>query len=797
MPVDNCKGNGREAAVNDPQFLHGHAIRVRGIVQGVGFRPAVWRLAQRLQIVGSVWNDAAGVMIHAWGRPAAIAEFIQRLNSEAPPLARIDGVECTLLQRDTESIPDNFQIMSSRTGSMQTAVAADAATCPACLREIRDCNERRYRYAFTNCTHCGPRLSIIRALPYDRANTSMAGFDMCPACRREYLDPGDRRFHAQANACPDCGPVIALVDREGNTFAAEQGDTDAIAAAARLLVGGAVVAVKGIGGFHLACDAGNEQAVARLRQRKHRYDKPFAVMVRDMTMLRQYARAGELEQQLLESRAAPIVILPAQGKSLASGIAPDDDRLGLMLPYTPLHHCLLQDLQRPIVLTSGNRSDEPQCIDNRQARRRLAGICDYWLEHDRDIVNRLDDSVLRVVDGKPRMIRRARGYSPDAIAVAGDFAGAPPVLAMGGELKNTFCLLSRGEAIVSQHMGDLENPQVQGDYRSSLERYRRLFDMNPRQIAVDLHPDYLSTQLGQQLAEIESLTLHRVQHHHAHIAACMAEHGLPLDTEPVLGLAFDGLGYAGDGAFWGGEFLYCDYRQFTRLASFQDMPLPGGYQALLEPWRNTYAHLTRCFDWRQCSSQFADLDIIRFLHGKPLKTLDVMIDRKINSPLSSSCGRCFDAFAAALGICRDRISYEGQAAIALEALAAPLCHQQQAAYPVAILKDGDLWRLHWRPFWEALLTDLQQRVDRQLIAARIHCGVANAAAVMAARLCQSTGCKTVVLSGGVFQNALLLEQVSASLRDQGLLVLSPERLPANDGGISLGQAVIAAARSLA
>lgn len=491
-------------------------------------------------------------MIHAWGQDEKIAELIERLNDAPPPLARIDGIQCMRLEASVSRMPEDFRILSSQTGSIQTAVAADAATCPACLHEVMDRNDRRYRYPFSNCTHCGPRLSIIRAVPYDRANTSMACFQMCPACEQEYGDPGNRRFHAQPNACSDCGPTLSLVDSQGAGAALKPDDVDAIAAAARLLAEGAVVAIKGIGGFHLACNAGNEQAVARLRQRKHRYDKPFAVMVQDMSMLRQYALADDQEQRLLESRAAPIVILKAQGKHLASGIAPHDPNLGMLLPYTPLHHCLLQDIQEPIVLTSGNRSDEPQYIDNDRALQRLAGIADFWLMHDRDIVNRLDDSVLRVMDGKPHMIRRARGYAPEAIVLDGDFASAEPVLAMGAELKNTFCLLARGEAIVSQHMGDLENPQVQSDYRSTLARYRKLFDRDPAHIVVDLHPDYLSTQLGQQLAAEGNLTLHQVQHHHAHIAACMAEHGLPLDTEPVLGLAFDGLGYAQGGAFWGG-----------------------------------------------------------------------------------------------------------------------------------------------------------------------------------------------------------------------------------------------------
>lgn len=770
----------------------GKLIRVRGTVQGVGFRPTVWRLAREFGLVGEVWNDGAGVTIRAWGASSALDEFIRQILLQAPPLARIIGIASSNL--DSPADTDEFSIVASRTGEAHTSVAADAATCPACLAEVLDSKDRRYRYPFTNCTHCGPRLSIIRGIPYDRANTSMAAFEMCPACRAEYEAPADRRFHAQPNACPVCGPKLWLEDRNGAPCS-EQSGSDAIATAAELIRQGYIVAIRGIGGFHLACDAANQETVSALRNRKQRYAKPFAIMARDITMLEDYVELTPPERLALGDPAAPIVILAKQGKALADAVAPGEDKLGCMLPYTPLHHILMQVLDAPIVLTSGNRSDEPQCTDNDDAQQRLAGIADYWLLHDRDIVNRLDDSVLRVMDNQPRLLRRARGYAPQPLSLPPGFEQAPPILAMGGELKNTFCLLKDGQAILSPHIGDLENALVQQDYRRMLALYQELFDFKPELIAVDLHADYLSTQLGRQWTEQHAVPLIGVQHHHAHIAACMAEHGLAIDTTPVLGVAMDGLGLGDDGKLWGGEFLKVDYRQSVRLAAFQPLPLLGGAQAMRQPWRNSYAHLKSYFDWQALSEQYADLDIICFLNRQPLSVLDTMLAKNLNSPLSSSCGRWFDAFAAALGICRDSVNYEGQAAIGLETLAAPVFKSQRdQGYRYDWSCTIELQLLSWRPFWQGVMDDLRQGTALPKIAARIHHGLAVAISETALQLAENIGCETLILSGGVFQNRLLLEEVSRLLRASNKQILSPAKLPCNDGGLALGQAVIAAAR---
>ncbi|MDD1621531.1 MAG: carbamoyltransferase HypF [Methylococcaceae bacterium] len=771
--------------------LTGKTIRVRGTVQGVGFRPTVWRLAREFGLVGEVWNDGAGVTIRAWGPNSALDEFIRQIPLQAPPLARIIDIDSSGL--DSPADTDEFRIVASRSGEAHTNVAADAATCPACLSEVLDPSDRRYRYPFSNCTHCGPRLSIIRGIPYDRANTSMASFEMCPACRAEYENPADRRFHAQPNACPVCGPKLWLEDGNGAPCA-EQNGSDAIGMTAELIRQGYIVAIKGLGGFHLACDASNQQSVALLRSRKLRYAKPFAIMARDIAMLEGYVELTPPERAALSDPAAPIVILAKQGKPLADAVAPGEDKLGCMLPYTPLHHILMQALDTPIVLTSGNRSDEPQCISNDDARQRLAGIADYWLLHDRDIVNRLDDSVMRVMAGQPRLLRRARGYAPQPLALPPGFEQAPLILAMGGELKNTFCLLKDGQAILSPHIGDLENALVQQDYRRMLALYQELFDFKPELITVDLHADYLSTQLGRQWAEQYALPLTGVQHHHAHIAACMAEHDLPIDTGPVLGVAMDGLGLGDDGMLWGGEFLIVDYRQSVRLAAFQPLPLLGGAQAMHQPWRNSYAHLKSYFDWQTLSERYADLDIIRFLSDQPLSVLDAMLEKNLNSPPSSSCGRWFDAFAAALGICRDSVNYEGQAAIGLETLAAPAFEAQRGqGYRYDWSPEAELPLLSWRPFWQGVLDDLQRGKALPVIAARIHHGLAVAIAETSLHIADGMGSETVALSGGVFQNRLLLEEVSRLLRAGGKQVLSPAKLPCNDGGLALGQAMIASA----
>lgn len=758
-------------------------IRIRGIVQGVGMRPTVWRLANECGVRGEVWNDAKGVLIHAWGNDDSLDEFSNRLKSEAPPLARIEAIDRTPL--NDQNAPEDFRIKQSHAGDARTGVAADAATCPECLAEILDPTNRRYRYPFTNCTHCGPRLSIIRTIPYDRDNTSMAIFPMCPACQAEYDDPADRRFHAQPNACPVCGPRVWLESAEGSVIEPAANE-DAVAAAARLIDEGKIVAIKGIGGIHLACDAGNAEAVDRLRQNKQRYHKAFALMARNREMIGRYTDISSEESTLLNDRAAPIVILQASGETLAEGIAPGQNSLGFMLPYSPLHHLLMQEIQRPIILTSGNRSDEPQCIDNDDARQRLSGIAEAFLLHDRDIVNRLDDSVLRFADSAPRLLRRARGYAPQPIMLADDLNDSRAILALGGELKNSFCLLRNGEAILSQHMGDLEDASTYRDYLHNLSLYRNLFDFSPELIVVDKHPNYLSTQLGRRLAAEENISLLEVQHHHAHIVACMAEHGIP-QGQQVLGVALDGLGMGESGELWGGEFLLASYRDYKKLGGFQPVAMLGGAQAMREPWRNTLAHLWQLPDGEQLIERYDNLDIVRFMKQQPLDTLRTMLEKGLNSPRASSAGRLFDAVAAALGICREQAGYEGHAAIELESIAAPFIDAERDN------RYGYEWhenQLRWQPLWTELLADLQRGVETGIIAARFHHTIATAVSDTATSLASAQGIETVALNGGVWQNRLLLQACSELLRKRGLRVIAPLTIPANDGGLSLGQAVI-------
>ncbi len=771
----------------------GVSIRVRGLVQGVGFRPTVWRIAKRLGLAGDVLNDSEGVLIRAFGSAASLAALQFALVEERPPLARIDSIETAPLEDDA---PADFRIVGSRGGDVKTSVVPDAATCTACLADIRDPHNRRYRYPFTNCTHCGPRLSIVRAIPYDRATTSMAAFAMCPDCLAEYSNPADRRFHAQPNACPVCGPKVWLEDAQGKPKE-NAPQRNAIDAAAALILSGAIVAIKGIGGFHLACDAANAEAVARLRERKHRTHKPFALMARNATMIEDYAPISDEEAALLAEPAASIVLLERkESAALAPTIAPGQTTLGFMLPYTPLHYLLLDAVARPIVLTSGNRSDEPQCIANDEARARLSGIADAFLMHDRDIVNRLDDSVARVMAGRPRLMRRARGLAPSPLPLPAGFEGGPRILAMGAELKSTFCLAGGGRAIVSQHMGDLEDAATHADYRANQELYRRIFQFEPELIAVDAHPDYHSTAWGQAIARDARISLERVQHHHAHVAAVLAEHGAPLDSAPVLGVSLDGLGLSESGELWGGEFLLADYRSYRRLAAFAPVPLIGGAKAMREPWRNALAHLHAFLGWDNVARRHDGLDLVKRLRQKPVALALQMMERGLNAPLSSSAGRLFDAVAAALGVCFDTTSYEGQAAIELEALAGPAMARAGDGYRGAYI-EGDPARLDWTPLWRELLDDLAAGADAPIIAAKFHAGLAATLAETTARLASRHGCNIVVLCGGVFHNKLLLEGVTERVSAADLQALSPAQFPAGDGAISLGQAVIAAARRLA
>ncbi|MBV8978643.1 MAG: carbamoyltransferase HypF [Alphaproteobacteria bacterium] len=745
------------------------AIRVRGTVQGVGFRPTVWRLARAHGLKGDVRNDAEGVLIRAQAPRAHTDAFLLALSNSPPALARIESIE---VRAEPKAEFDGFVILESGEGAVRTNVSADAATCAECLAEIADPNERRYRYPFTNCTHCGPRISIVMRVPYDRAGTTMAPFAMCADCAREYSDPADRRFHAQPIACPACGPKLWIDGK-----ASEPGALDAAIAALRQ---GQIVALRGIGGFHLACDAANRDAVRRLRERKRRFGKPFALMARDIEVICRFAAVGEQEALLLTSPGAPIAILAATGAGkLPDEIAPGLKTLGFMLPYTPLHRILVEAFDTPLVMTSGNVSQEPQIIDNEEARAKLCGIADLLLLHDREIANRIDDSVVRVMAGRVRMIRRARGFAPAPLAMPPGFEDAPEILAFGGELKSTFCLVKDGRAILSQHQGDLEDAATFDDFQKNLKLYRELYDHRPAIFACDLHPEYLSTKLAKSQAQ--GRALEDVQHHHAHVASCLAENGVPLDAPPVLGIVLDGLGFGGDGAIWGGEFLRADYRGTERLAHFKPVAMIGGAQAIREPWRNTYAHLVAAFGREEFETRFGDLELARDLLNRPLDSVDRMLANGINVPAASSCGRLFDAVAAAVGLCRDTALFEGQAAIALEDSIA-------AEEPGYIFDPREP-----RELWEAVLSDLQARAPAGAIAARFHFGLADAIARIA---CEIAPGDCVVLSGGCFQNRVLLESCIARLERRGFRVLTHADVAANDGGLSLGQAAVAAARAL-
>ncbi len=772
--------------------IGGEMLRVQGVVQGVGFRPTVWRLAFEEGLRGRVWNDAKGVGIELWGEETGRENFKRRLLEEVPPLARIESVTSSPLE--TSPVPDGFTIAASVEGTTRTGVPPDAATCPACLKEAMDPFNRRYGYPFTNCTHCGPRLSIIHSIPYDRPGTSMEAFPMCPECLAEYGDPADRRFHAQPNACDRCGPRVWLEDSQGQRIER----SNPIALAAARIQQGAIVAVKGLGGFHLAVDAGDEAAVQRLRRRKNRPHKPLAIMARDLPMARVYTRVSPEAEDLLTGPSAPIVLLKKVHESgLAPSVAPGQSTLGLMLPYTPLHHLLMSPLQRPMVLTSGNRSDAPQCTQNERARRTLGDIADLWLMHDRPIVNRVDDSVVRFMAGEFRVLRRARGYAPAPQALPDGFENAPAILALGGDLKNTFCLIQEGQAVVSSYIGELRDATVFQSLGRNLELFKRLYDFAPEAVAVDLHPDYLATKYRRNLAG--EGPFHFVQHHHAHIAACLAEWGVPRDAPPVLGLALDGLGYglneAGEGELWGGEFLKSDYRNCQRLGHFAKVPMPGGDKASREPWRNLVAHLLVSGLWEDFRESYSALPIMGFLATQNISVVRQMIEKGLNSPPASSAGRLFDAVAAALGIFPQSVSYEGQAAILLEALAGD-SREWGSGYPVERSRSEGLEILSWAPLWQALFRDLVAGRAREVIAARFHGGLVDALVETALSLAQEHGLDTVALSGGVFHNRLLLEGVYGGLVKGGMRVLSPRLFPAGDGSLSLGQALIVAAELL-
>jgi hydrogenase maturation protein HypF len=730
-------------------------VRVEGVVQGVGYRPFVHRLAGELGLAGFVRNDARGVEIEAEGSAEAVDRFLAALRDEAPPLAVVEAVRAVDVDPRGEA---GFAIAASGAGAPSALVTADAATCADCLAELRDPGDRRFRYPFVNCTNCGPRFTIVRGVPYDRPLTTMAGFAMCPACQAEYDDPADRRFHAQPNACPVCGPQVRLV---GDAPAGR----DDVQRAARALAAGAIVAVKGIGGFHLACRADDGPAVARLRARKHREDRPFALMAADVAAARALVSLGDDEVALLTSPARPIVLAArAGGARVADGVAPGMRELGVMLPYAPLHHLLLGDAGVALVLTSGNVSDEPIAFGDDDALERLAGIADLFVLHDRPIETRVDDSVARVVRGRPTVLRRSRGLVPAAVGLP--VPCARPVLACGAELKSTFCLARDGRAWVGHHIGDLRNAETLTSFRDGIAHFEALFDVRPDVVAHDLHPQYLSTAYA---LERDGVELVGVQHHHAHLAACLAEHGV---AAPAVGAIYDGTGHGTDGTAWGGEILLGDLRSFERIGHLPVVRLPGGDRAVREPWRMACAWLVAV------RGEIPAIPVALRDHVAPDRWDAVarMALGGFAAPETTSMGRLFDAVAALCGV-RPVVTYEGQAAIELEALA-------DVAERGSYAGDADSWIA-------AVAADAGAGVPVSVVSARFHRAVAE----WTAAVCAAAGTEHVVLSGGVFGNRILLTWTAERLEALGHTVLAPGRLPANDGGVSYGQAAVAAART--
>jgi hydrogenase maturation protein HypF len=787
-------------ARNDSQtraVLRARAL-VRGVVQGVGFRPFVYRLAAEEGLAGLIGNDTEGVTIEIEGSLERIEVFLSRLRSETPPLARIDSVTLHEIDPIEES---SFRIVSSEVkGNVSTGIPPDAATCSDCLRELFNPTDRRYRYPFLNCTNCGPRFTITRRIPYDRPQTSMANFSMCAACHAEYDDPLNRRFHAQPNACRDCGPQLSLESPNGTLIEAN----DPIAAVIGLLLNGQILAIKGIGGFHLAIDATSESAVANLRARKHRYGKPLAVMVRDLAAARAFCDLTPEEEALLQTPARPIVVARARrANSIAPSVAPGIPWFGIFLPYAPLQHLLVADPSvKALVMTSANLSEEPIAIDNHQARARLGNIADVFLMHDRKILQRCDDSVIALVDGAPQLIRRARGFVPLGIELPFD---VPPLLAAGGHLKSVFTLARGRFAYQSQHLGDLENLAGLAFFEESLVHLMRTFEMEPEFVVRDLHPNYLSSTWAERWASERKVPAIQVQHHHAHIAACMGEHRI---AGPVIGLSLDGTGYGTDGRIWGGEVLIAQLDNFKRFAHLAYVPMPGGEAAIREPWRMAFAHL------RAAGVTLEETASLTGANAQQARVLNRMIERGVNAPLTSSCGRLFDSVAAVVLKCRT-VDYEAQAAIELEGLAidepddVPGYHfdfvkeESLVAGPgfsrAGIARKGagalasEETAIGIIPMWHELVADLRAREPTQHIAARFHAGVANMFIEAAHQARTATNIHQVALSGGCLHNRRLARLLRIGLEQRGFQVFQHHQVSPGDGGLSYGQAVIAAA----
>lgn len=764
-------------------------ISARGLVQGVGFRPFIYNLATKFSLAGFVQNDTNGVFIDVEGRNESIKEFLDHLIKSPPPHVIIEDIRYRSFppRGYKEFVIEESAIKEGDT----TIVSADISICQDCFNEIHNPTDRRYRYPFINCTNCGPRFTIIKDTPYDRANTTMSSFPMCPDCSKEYYDPQNRRFHAQPNACPVCGPQLTLYSSEGLKVHTR----DPLSTVCNLLKGGKIVAVKGVGGYHLACDAMNSTTVSLLRKRKNRDDKPLAVMMENIGTIRQFCHVNGKEEALLLSAQKPIVLLRKTSRcTLSPEVAPEHKYLGVMLPYTPLHYLLLKESGLSLVMTSGNMSDEPIVYNDSNAFARLKGIADYFLTHDREIFIRCDDSVVRVNEDKETIIRRSRGYAPFPLRLQYTFTR--PTLACGAFLKNTFCLARRNHAFLSHHIGDLENTETLNSFELSIEHYKELFSIEPEIVAYDLHPEYLSTKYA--LTQNDKILKIGIQHHHAHIVSCMAENGI---NNKVIGVAFDGLGYGDDGNFWGGEFLVADFSGYDRAGHLDYVPMPGGEQAIKEPWRMAVSYLYQIYGDNipliphtspLLSAEKTDGELNR----AKIEILLKMLLHRINSPLTSSMGRLFDGVASILGL-HHSVSYEGQAAIKLELIAD---EYETGSYPFDIdviagaRCNMPLHIVHWGQIIEHIVNDLKSKTANSVISAKFHNTIANMTLQVCTILRNSLGLNDVVLSGGVFQNNFLSSRLIRKLSSNDFKVYFPQKIPCNDGGISLGQAVIASER---
>ncbi len=763
-------------------------VKVNGIVQGVGFRPFVYQLANRYGLKGEVANTSSGVSIHIEGDWQQIESFCSDLAAKRPPLALI--TEISIQPAKLESFNDFSIVKSKGRVDKSTLISPDISVCDDCLRELFDPANRRYQYPFINCTNCGPRYTIIDDLPYDRPNTSMKLFEMCSRCQAEYDDPLNRRFHAQPNACADCGPHVILYDNTGKNIPSR----NLIEMAAELLKKGRIIAIKGLGGFHLAVDAENSNAVARLRKRKHRKEKPFAVMSYDIACIRKYAYVDAEEEALLTSPQRPIVILKKMKfNTLSQEVSPRNKYFGVMLPYTPLHYLLLKSNLTALVMTSGNMSEEPIAIDNDDAFKRLSNIADYFLVHNRDICLRSDDSIVKKTAGGTRFIRRSRGYVPTPVFLK---KSVPQILACGADLKNTICLTKENKAFLSQHIGDIENLATYEFFKMTIEHMKRILDIEPVMIAHDLHPDYLSTRYAQEQQDITKVA---VQHHHAHIVSCMAENML---EGPVIGLSFDGTGYGTDGSIWGGEILIAEPGRFERAAYLSYIPMPGSAAAIKEPWRMAVSYLYNVFGdalWN------LDLPVLKRIDEKKIRIITEMISKRVNSPYTSSLGRLFDGIAAIIGI-RNHVFFEGQAAMELEMLAKD---NSNSTYEYEWVIDvqgpkskvqslwtsdiGNRYRILIQPIVFGVVKDMKKGVDLYEISSKFHMTLIHLFSELCAVIRKERGLNRVILSGGVFQNSLLFTGLIQALEAKSFQVFTHRLVPANDGGISLGQAVIATA----